>query len=646
MDQHTAKLSARQRNNLAIGLIMLVAAFMRFYHFADWSLSNDELSALNRLRFTDFSEMILNGVKLGDFHPAGVQTMLWFWIKFFGDSVWVIRLPFVIFGILSVWMVYLIGKKWFGNSTALFSAATLAFLQYPILYSQLARPYAPGLFFALVAVWFWTKIVFGQNRRWIHFSGFAIFALLTAYVHNYSFLFVIIVGFSGFIFYKRLDIKKYILVSLAAGLLYLPHLNIFLYQFGIGGVGGNEGWLGKPESTWILDYLWYAFNESWFLISILILLCIYPIIKLPIKISWFHILGLSWFLIMFLIGYFYSIWRNPILQFSILIFSFPFLLLFIFSFLNQKPTTTSYLILVLFVSFGVFHTHFINKFYTQQHFGEFKGVAEKIADWNKKLGKENVSNAIVVNGPFYIEYYLEKYSSEINLLQLDNKGGSDLLNLKCILDSVQTPWFIHAWTKPAPAEIDLLIRDKYPCVFSRINYGGLSEVSLYSKFEKDSCSRLSEPVFVYRRNFDDENKLEHYGKNLESNTYISAPNAYRLDSTTIFIPGFKSSISEISNGNFNRIEIEIAAFSEEKIENTVIVLSLDRSKENYFWKGSQIQNFVVPGTWGKAFLSYSFSETFSPEDILNIYFWNQGKSSLLLDNFEARFYLDSSTNSL
>ena len=141
-------------------IILLLAAFLRFYNYAGWSLSNDELSALSRLQFDSFSEMIEKGVMLGDFHPAGVQVFLWFWVKVFGNSVVAVRLPFVIFGIVSVYLVFLIGKRWFSPAAGLFAVSAMAFLQFPILFSQLARPYSPGLLFSLATVLFWTKIIF------------------------------------------------------------------------------------------------------------------------------------------------------------------------------------------------------------------------------------------------------------------------------------------------------------------------------------------------------------------------------------------------------------------------------------------------------------------------------------------------------
>ncbi len=620
-----------------IAVIMIVAAVMRFYSYHNWSLSNDELSALNRLQFDSFADMIRLGV-LVDFHPAGVQTLLWFITHSFGFDVWIVRLPFVLFGTLSVYYTFLIGKRWFGINTGLFAAAVMAFLEYPVLFSQLARPYSPGMLFSVMGIYYWSIIVFDAHRKLWHYLAFAFSAALALYSHHISFLLMLITGLSGFLFYHRLNIPKYLAASVLVFLLYLPHIQIFFHQFSIGGVGGPDGWLAAPEPDWILKYLWYAFNESMALIIILIAILIFSIIRFKSKITKFHTLSISLFAIMFLIAYFYSIWRNPILQYSILLFSFPLLVIFIFSFLNQKITNYSILSLFLILTFGITSTGFINKFYQKQHFGEFKKVAENIAAWNKKYGKENISNMIVVNGPYYIHYYLDQLDRDIGFLQYNCATKSDLLKLSGIIDSVQTPYFIYGWTKPSPKEIDLLIRDKYPCIVSRYNYAGLSEVSLYGQKITDSCIALEKPVFVYSRDFDEPHYKEQYGKKIDTINFLSSPHSFQMDSITMFSPGFKQMVGNINNGDFDRVEVELAGFSPGELKNTLIVFTLKSDKETYFWRGSEMQNFVQSQKWGKVYLSVTIPEFQSLNDELNIYAWNPGKELIFVDNLEVRFY--------
>ena len=57
---------------------------------------------------------------------------------------------------------------------------------------------------------------------------------------------------------------KYIVAGLLAFILFIPHLNIFFYQLGVGGVGiGHGGWLKAPDTQFLIDYLFYLFNYSY-----------------------------------------------------------------------------------------------------------------------------------------------------------------------------------------------------------------------------------------------------------------------------------------------------------------------------------------------------------------------------------------------
>jgi len=626
-------------DQIVLLIILVLAGILRFYDYAGWSLSNDELSALSRLQFDSFGEMIRKGVMLGDFHPAGVQVFLWFWVKIFGNGVAAVRLPFVIFGILSVYMVFLIGKRWFGGSSGLFAASAMAFLQFPILYSQLARPYSPGLFFSLAMVWFWTKIVFDERRKFLDYTWYVIFASLCAYTHHYSFLFAVIVGASGFIFFRRIQWKPYLISALAVGVLYLPHLKIFLYQFGIGGVGGEQGWLGKPSPGWIIGFLIYAFNDSWFLVILLLIVFLTAIFKRQSKFSPFHWLAVSWFLVMFLIGYLYSVWRNPILQFSILIFSFPFLVLFLFSFLDKISNKLKIIALICFTLFGTLQTVFINRFYKQQHFGEFKDVAAKIAQWNHEFGEKNITNAIVVNAPFYIHYYLDSEFGGVEFEQYDNHGGKDLLELEKIVDQSRTPYFIHAWTKPCPAEVDDIIRKKYPCILYRTNYSGLSEVTLYSLNLSDQCLEMPIPLKVVENNFDVGMIWGGSEANLDSNFVHSGRFSFRMDSNAEYSPAFTLRVGDVNEAKFDRIKVSLWAYSPDVLNNMPIVISFENpEKGGYIWASSHIENFIEPQKWGQAFFEFEVPEILSPDDILKIYVWNAEKKLIYIDDEIIAFY--------
>ncbi len=631
-----------KHTDILLLLILVVAAFLRFYQYGAWSFSNDELSALVRLRFDSFDELIERGVKISDFHPAGVQVFLWYWTKLFGNGVWMVRLPFVVFGIISVYMLFLIGKRWFNETVGLLAAATFAVLQYPILYSQLVRPYSPGLLFTLITVWFWTKIVFDKNKRLKDYLGFSIFAALTAYTHHYSFLFVVIVGISGLFFLRGKYFWRYIFAGLAVGILYLPHLDVFMYQFGIGGVGGEEGWLGKPYPKWIVGYVKYSVNGSWVSFLILFALGLTGYFISPEKkFTRFHWLSISWFVLAFLIGYFYSIFRNPILQFSILLFAFPFAILFLFSFYTDKASKIVRVLVPALMLFGTQQIFQINHFYEQQHFGEFKDVAQKIADWNVEFGDENVTNTIVVNGPFYIHYYLDEMKPGIKFAQYDNCGGGDLMALKKIVDKSSTPYFIHAWTKPCPSEIDDIILRKYPCKLRYHDYSGLSAVTLFSANVGDSCINPPQPVALYANNFEDELIWGGDPANLDTTLFYQGVASYRFDANTEYGSAFEIKVGDVNNGEFNRIKLSVFVHTVDSLTDVPLVVSIENKEgESYVWAASKIENFVDPHQWDQAFFNFAVPENKSQNDKIKVYVWNAERKRFNIDDFVVGFYFE------
>ena len=118
------------RNLALIILVLLTAAVLRLMYLSGFSFSNDELSALYRVQFDRFSDLVSKGFYV-DGHPGGVQVFLYYWVKWFGMSEVAVRLPFALAGILSVFMTYRVGKRWFSENTGIYAALLVAVLEFP-----------------------------------------------------------------------------------------------------------------------------------------------------------------------------------------------------------------------------------------------------------------------------------------------------------------------------------------------------------------------------------------------------------------------------------------------------------------------------------------------------------------------------------
>ena len=321
---------------ILIGIIILVAALLRLWKLGQVPFMHDEFSALLRTRFDNLHDFIQQGI-MPDSHPLGVQLFLWGWVKVFGWSELWVKLPFALMGIGSVYLIYLIGHQWFNRKVGLFSAAFFAVSQFTIFYSQLARPYSAGMFFVLLMAWFWYKVVFETKTPTKSvYVGFALSTWACSLIQYFSIAQAGLMFLTGLLFLPKERRKAYWISGLAAVALFAPTLPIFYQQLFVSGSIG--GWLSAPTSMFWLDFLRYTMNYSqlfMFAVGVIILL---PVLlnrrdKCKNPLRW---VGLAWFLIIYLIAFGYSLLREPILQRSTLIFSYPFVIIVAFSLFKNR----------------------------------------------------------------------------------------------------------------------------------------------------------------------------------------------------------------------------------------------------------------------------------------------------------------------
>lgn len=327
--------TVRQLNTFylfTLGIILVTAAFLRLYGWNTMPYQHDELSALSRLNFSSWSDLFSQGIMV-DGHPALVQSFLYAWTGLVGTSEWIVKLPFVICGIYAVYLTWKLVYAWSSPIGALYAAAFMAVLQLPVFHSLHARPYAPGM---MLILWFaleWTRMLNAEKiSRWLYVRYIAA-ALLCALCHHFTAMGAVLLGLCGFILLKRTQYKSYFIANGIVVLLYLPYLPITLAQLKYGGLGGDNGWLTTPESSFAIQYLAHVFMYSSPLVIILLLSVILHNWKAekPDRTQLrIRIVAVLLFILPLFIGLYYSWIVSPILQFSLLVFFIPFLFAFMF----------------------------------------------------------------------------------------------------------------------------------------------------------------------------------------------------------------------------------------------------------------------------------------------------------------------------
>jgi hypothetical protein len=331
---------------IVLGILISAGALFRFWRINDLTFVQDEYSTLFRTGYSSLGALIEKGV-MADVHPAGVQVFMHFYTALFGYQTWVVKLPFALMGLASLYLVFDIGRRFFGNSAALLATSVIAVSQYMLQYSHSIRPYISGMFLVLLMVWALSRIHSGDaRRRWWWLFAFA--AAGAAYNHYFSLLSAGIIAVSVPLILPFSQIKNWMLFSACALLLYVPHLPVFAHHFTKGSPGD---WLPPPTSDYLLQYFNYVGMYSPYFSGLLMLIVLGGAVFFIRNIAekWkVSVLMFFWFFIPFAVGFAYSVLRAPMLQYSVLIFGFPFLILALFSFWgNQRRTLSSALALCI-----------------------------------------------------------------------------------------------------------------------------------------------------------------------------------------------------------------------------------------------------------------------------------------------------------
>jgi len=626
----------KPRNELILILILIVGALLRFYNFNNIPFTHDEFSALFRLNFNDFTQIIEKGVKI-DAHPAGVHVFLFYWTKLLGTTEWIVKLPFTILGLCSVLLIYLVAKKWFNETVGLISASFITTIQFTVIYSQIARPYISGLFFSLLMVYYWTLIIKNPNKNFNrNLILYALSSAMSAYNHHFSLLFAGIVGLSGLFFIKKEYLKKYILSGFLIFILYIPHLKIFFYQLNVGGIGGVDGWLGKPTNDFLIKYIFYIFNFSIFSLITTALLIIYGFKKNTLKNKNLkgYILFTTWFILPFLIGFYYSKIINPVLQFSVLIFSMPFLFLILFGHYKLQSTKMNLILVAIILITNIFSLVFEREHYKLFYHSVYEEI---LFDYNEAK-KDSKNTLLVVDSHQKItEYFSKKNSLDTNFIKFQSfKCKIDFSNF--LKENRHYKQLFFGCLSFNPPSTIPLIQQYFPKKIWQKNYVGGNSYLFSSQNSEQKINNL--------QNFEGEISPQWSNIDTEKISFSDSlfqRNSYYVEKGIEWGPKFSILLDDLSLSRNDFIDISVKIkYLAKSDASAVLVSTLESGNKNFHWSGTEFRSFVnindVTTKWQTIHHSIKLSDIYlNYRNIkLNIYVWNKNKEQFLIDDFKIK----------
>lgn len=626
------------KRNIDLILILAIGFALRFSISIIHSYTNDELSAINRLRYDNFSDLIDKGVKTGDMHPAGVQVFEKIWSSIFGTCELALRFPFVLFGTASIFLIFLIGWKWFNRQTGILAAILLSVLAFPVIQSELARPYSPGLFLALITAWFYHKVLFCEVKKWRNAIFLGLCFAAGMYTHYFLFLFLLFIGFTGLIFLRKENFKLYLVAALIAAIFYLPHIEITLYHLQAGGLG----WLGKPDTNFLPEFIYFAFNESWItllMIFILILASfIFPSKEQPFPTRYYTVC-MIWFFGMYVVAHVWSVYSTPILKPAVMLFSFPFLLLMIAYLISSMRI--KFIAPILLGLTGI-ATTFINQDLYGEKFMGFKNTSAHILNWYNQYGKENIYTVYNINNPNYLNYYANQTGDTIDFDQsVIEFGSSENIRkiLKWRMEEFCIAGYAEKLTLPQIFEVAL---ESYPNIveYHRFENSAVFLLSREDSGELNPHSEIFSSLDLYELNTPSWKINPEF---ILTDT-LKDRLVYELNENNLYGPEFTFKKQETEKLDPNYLKIKLKARCPHNGQLTVSFTAKRNGipvqhNGEIFWMGYDLEPMLIDSRnvfngEGESFWAFEIPEFIKAEDDITISLWNRNGNPIQITSFE------------
>ncbi len=358
-----------------IFLILILALILRLVNLSQ-SLWLDE--AVQAITSQNSIPYIFQEIT-GDFHPPLYYFLMHFWVRIFGSSEVALRLPSVLFGIGTVYILYKIAMFMHGKFIATLAAVLLATAPFHVYYSQEARMYSMVTFFASLSFYCLLTPEKSNKNKYLYF----IFTLLMLFSDYYGFLVLLAQG----IYLITKKNYKFLLICLfACFLIYLPWVPMLITQLKTGLLATQTlpGW-GKLANISFLKAIPLTFIKftigritifdrrvyAVFSVGLLALIgvILVNLIKSKVKNNNYFLITALWFVVPLIVAWIASLFIPNFQPFRLLLI-LPAFYLLLATGMKGKMVTIATILIINLISLSVY---FFNPYFQRE---DWKGLVK------------------------------------------------------------------------------------------------------------------------------------------------------------------------------------------------------------------------------------------------------------------------------
>jgi mannosyltransferase len=409
--------------------ILILAAALRFYGLGYQGLWNDELASWAMSNKDSLGEVLRSAYE--DNHPPGYHFFLYFVIRLFGDSEISLRFPSAICGVISVFLLFILGRRLYSPKEGLLASALLAVLWCPIFYSQMARVYSLLVLLGLMTVYFGVRLLEPTSTDRLGGSScnallYVSSAIACSYLHYYGAYFVGLQGIAMLIITST-NIRRLALTILIYACIFVAYVPWLPEMFN--DLGRTYPWSGSATTMYPIYYLRFFCNKSELLLLLSIAICVLAVFfsarrfyknqeHLETLRHYLVVDGgvLAWLIVPFALVFIASFFSKPLVRFYSFVYCLPALCLLLSRAVLSLPVGRKAQIAISSGLVGLFLYHLVvpMQFYNGPHienywnhprWAQFREVVDFVAGSYKDY---QPSILIVCPNAEFFDYYFRR----------------------------------------------------------------------------------------------------------------------------------------------------------------------------------------------------------------------------------------------
>ena len=332
--------------------------------------------------------------------------------------------------------------------------------------------------------------------------------------------------------------------------------------------------------------------------------------------------------------FFYSLEVNPVLQYSVLIFSFPFLFFILFGHIGELSSKSKTIGLIILTPILLLSLIFGREYYTLFYQSPYEGIVDQTQEFQEENSNKAIS--IIDSNDKFTNYYVNKKEEKFpyHIIQ-DFSSRKELVSF---LDTIKDSNLSYGSLSLSDALLPAIFIDYFPALKSKVVYSQGN----YYEFSKEGTSNVKlYRDAVWENDFNGWTdkwsvKKESVGK------MASSQNGHVFS----FFEGqewglsFEIELDELVLEQNDLIDIRLDVTSVNDVDELIIVSEIIDEDVKYHWKSTS--NHEYRGV--KDSSSYRMYHTIKLSDntlgnnkkILKVYCWNKGKTPIIVDDVSIK----------